>query len=474
MKSPKDYQVVIAGAGPGGTLLARQLASAGISVAVFELKSEGTLGHNWSDAVEKSALAAAGFDIPAVVDGRFKGKLVKSGEDDDNIFEPHRIDPLQIRFPDLSGATRSGVEFRYITTDRKVLGSRLAKQAGAAGAKIFYRHRVDGLIGNTDASLESIRVEGLIVTDMETGSTAEISADMVVDATGYLSQLRTKLAGAPEIRTAFSGGDLAYACRTVRRLDVKLAADDDLTDHYRYGAFKGYFWTHLHHKDSIDIGGGVREEPGRVDPLKVIGEMIAERPSITGEELRGGGGIVLVGKSPWSLAAPGFLAVGDAAGQVIPTTGCGVGGALTGALLAAETIQAALKKEACTMENLWPYNHLWFTRRGSHFAALAALKEILQDLSHEDLTFLMKKDIMSGNMLTPTINGIFEPPDLATMVSTLVNGITRPGLLMKLNRATTMGKKIFSHYRKYPEKWDGAAFAQWVKTAEHLFASING
>jgi flavin-dependent dehydrogenase len=54
MKDQKDFQVVIAGAGPGGALLARQLAAAGVSVAVYELKKEGTLGHNWSDAVEKA------------------------------------------------------------------------------------------------------------------------------------------------------------------------------------------------------------------------------------------------------------------------------------------------------------------------------------------------------------------------------------------------------------------------------------
>ena len=472
MNTQKDYQVVIAGAGPGGSLLARELASAGISVAVYELKKEGTLGHNWSDAVEKTSLAAAGFEIPAVVNSRFKGTLVKKGEQDDNLFEPHRIAPLQIRFPDLSGTTKNGVDFRYITTDRKVLGRRLAEQAAKAGAKYFYRHRADKLLGNTDGPLEDIRVEGLRVTDTETGLSTDVSADMVVDATGYLSVLRTGLSGAPAVGKKFAGGDLAYACRTVRRLDPKRAKKDDLTDHYRYGAFKGYFWTHVHHRDSIDIGGGVREEPGRIDPMTVIKEMIAQRPSVTGEELRGGGGIVLVGKSPWSLVAPGFAAVGDAAGQVIPTTGCGVGGAMDGALLAAETIKSALKSGGCSLEALWPYNFGWFSRRGNHFAALSALKEILQDLSHDEISFLMKKDIMSGEMLTPTINGIFEVPDLPTMIKTLVNGITRPGLLMKLNKATTMGKKIYKHYGKYPERWDSAAFGKWAGEAGKLFARI--
>ena len=87
MKNQMSFQVVIAGAGPGGALLARQLAAAGVSVAVYELKKEGTLGHNWSDAVETTATAAAGFEMPAVENGRYRGKLVKNSEEDGNLFE---------------------------------------------------------------------------------------------------------------------------------------------------------------------------------------------------------------------------------------------------------------------------------------------------------------------------------------------------------------------------------------------------
>ena len=474
MSAEKNYyQVVIAGAGPGGALLARELAVAGVSVAVYESKRAGALGHNWSDAVEISALAAAGFEIPEVDGDRYKGRLVKADEFDNNLFEPHRMARLQIRYPDLSGATRNAVDFRYITTDRQVLGRRLAEYAANAGAKIFYQHRAEALFGDTDGPLENIKVKGLRVKDKTSGGLIDVSAELVIDATGYLSLLRTGLAGATEINRKFSGGDLAYACRTVRRLDTKHAAADDLTDHYRYGAFKGYFWTHLHHQNTVDIGGGVREEPGRIDPKNVIREMIAERPSVGDEELRGGGGIVLVGKSPWSLVAGGFAAVGDAAGQVIPTTGCGVGGALTGAMLAAQVIRSALEGDGCNLKALWPYNRNWFVNRGAHFAALSALKDILQDLSHEEIAFLMRKDIMSGEMLTPTINGVFEAPDMPTMLKTLASGISRPRLLMRLNKATTLGRKIFKHYRKYPETWDRAAFRQWVEQTEKLFAKIS-
>lgn len=473
MQTRTHYQVVIAGAGPAGLLLAKKLCEQGISVAVYEPKPEYALGHDWSDAVEKSALASAGFKIPEVVDGRYVGKWVKTAEEDsNNLFEPHCINPLEIRSPDLSCTVPGGVAFRYITTDRKVLSRVLAEQATAAGAHVYYRHRVDKLLGNTTAILENIRVAGAHVTDLENERSFEMHADVTVDATGLGAMLRVRLSGAPEINRKFENSELAYACRTVRRLDPEKGDGDDLTDHYRYGAHKGYFWTHIHHKDSIDIGGGVSEMPDRIDPMLVIGEMIKARPSIMGEEIRGGGGAVLVGKSPLSLVASGFLCVGDSAGQVIPTTGCGTGSAMTSALLSAGVILAALQKGDCSIRALWPCNYVWFSGRGSHFAALSAIKDVLQKLSHEQVSFLMEKGIMNSKMLTPALNGVFEAPELRDMALSAASGFSRPGLLLKLSRANHIGKKIFRHYRNYPTHWEPAAFSGWTKKTRKLFEKL--
>jgi digeranylgeranylglycerophospholipid reductase len=470
----KDYQVVVAGAGPGGTLLARDLARAGVTVAVAEAGTEGETGHNWSDAVEKSALAEAGFDMPTLGPDGYEGALVKKDEQDANLFEPHAVRRLQIWAPDLSGKTRTDVDFRYITTDRVVLNRMLRQQAVEAGAHFFYEHQAEGLLGNLDAPLEGTVVDGLRMTDRGRQQITELHADVTVDATGYRSVLRTGLTAAASINRPYTKGDLAAVFRTVRQLDTAKTAQDNLTDHYRYGAYRGYFWTHKHHPDVIDVGGGVKEAPDRVNPRAIVEEMIRQRPSITAEELRGGGGTVLVGRSPYSLAASGFLVVGDAAGQVIPTTGCGVGGAMVGAMLAARTIMAALEQNNTRIDALWPYNRMWFggPGRGNHFAALAALKEILQDLNHAELAFLMRQDILSGEMLTPSINGIFEVPDINATLKTLIRGISRPGLLLQLNRATTMGKKIFRHYNRYPTAWEAKSFFAWVKKADDLFGRI--
>jgi len=62
-------------------------------------------------------------------------------------------------------------------------------------------------------------------------------------------------------------------------------------------------------------------------------------------------------------------------------------------------------------------------------------------------------------------------PDLPTMIKTVTRGIMRPGLLLKLNAATTAGTKIFKHYMAYPGRWDPVLFEAWKSKADGLFAS---
>ena len=143
-------------------------------------------------------------------------------------------------------------------------------------------------------------------------------------------------------------------------------------------------------------------------------------------------------------------------------------------MIAARTIIKAKKKRDFGLEALWGYNAGWFTGEGNgaHLAALGALKEILQGLSHEEISFLIRQDILSGEMLTPAINGVFAAPDAKTMMHTLKRGISRPAVLMKLNRATRAGSKIFRHYMNYPKAWDARSFAAWQSRAEAYFRGI--
>jgi len=466
----ESYTVVVAGAGPGGCIFARDLARAGVSVVVYEKGTLEDLGHNWSDAVERKALDEVGLAVPP--EGTVnRGELVKKFPGDpDGIFEEHSYPEMDVWAPDYSCSKK--IRFDYITTDRRALGKLLVDQAREAGADIRFRHEVVDIV-SSGSVLGEVQVTGVRVKDLETGKEEETSADVVADDTGFHAKLRTRLPASTGITRKFSDAEMAQVHRTVRRRDKDV--HDPMADHYRYGYQTGYQWVQFLNDDEIDTGAGVRHDPGNPDPKEIVEEFISRHPSITPEVVRGGGGLCLVGRSPSSLVAGGFVTIGDAGSQTIPMTGCGAGGAMVGGKLAARAVTAATREGRSDIASLWPYNYGWFVEsgRGAHYAGLTALRNSLQSLTHEEISFLFQKDIFNGEMLTPSINGIFLVPDLRTMASTLFKGLPNPGLLLKLNNATSIGTRILKHYMTYPEKWDVAAFETWRAKAERLFEKIG-
>lgn len=471
----KKLKVVVAGAGPGGCVLARDLAKAGIEVVVYEKGDFETLGHNWSDAVERIALQEVGLDVPqeATVN---KGALVKIPGEKTNepaIFEQHAYPQMEVWAPDLS--CKKQIHFRYITTDRRALGKLLANQARDAGAIIHSNHEVVEPLVSGGNTLSDVMVTGVKVKNLENNEETVVNADITVDDTGYNALLRTQLPKETCIANPFTDDEFAMVHRTVRKRDRTKVGEDPIIDHYRYGYQTGYQWVQELNDQEIDIGAGVKFNADVLSPKDTVEEFISRHPSITDEVVRGGGGKCLVGKSPFSLVTSGFMVLGDAASQTIPMTGCGAGGAMIGGKLAAETIIEAQSSGDTSIAALWSYNHKWYVRscRGANYAALTALRNILQKLPQEENSFLFRKDVFSGEMLTASINGIFQMPDLSLMIKTLVGCISKPGLLLTLNKATTIGTKLYKHYLNYPTVWNPMQFEKWKHKTEQLFAKVS-
>lgn len=472
---PNSLKVIIAGAGPGGCIMARDLAENSIDVTVYEKGNYESLGHNWSDAVERSALAAVGFNVP--VEGTLNSgpQVKRPGEEarSNAIFEAHAYPRMDVWAPDYS--CKKEIEFRYVTTDRRALGKLLVDQAEAAGAVFRFGHEVTAPVFESGIALGDICVTGVSVRDLESGSEQVVNADVTVDDTGFQSVLRSQLPAETGIAGEFTEDEFAMVFRTVRERDRAKAAADEIPDHYRYAYNTGYQWAQVLNDNEVDVGAGIKLNADVTSPRETVEEYISQHDSITETVVRGGGGHCLVGISPFSLVAGGFMVVGDAASQTIPMTGCGAGGAMVGGHLAAKTVLEALEKGRTDIDTLWSYNFDWFVNsgRGCNYAALTAIRNILQGVSNEDNAYLFRKDIFSEEMLTASINGIFLQPTLPVMIKTLLGCIGRPGLLLKLNRATTIGTKLYRHYLNYPKAWNPAAFEKWRQTSKQLFDLTN-
>lgn len=446
-------KICIAGAGPAGLTLARKLSENGFDVTVFDslTEHENIMRHDWSDAVEYSVLEQAGLPVPEMSGDHFTGAGVKSETNPDGLYEPHRIVTLPVYAPEYDGRATGGVDFRFVLLDRVALQKELLRMAREAGATVHFESPVTGLTGELGGGLENIRVRGIIVAGKEH------HCGLVIDATGHVSNLRSLL-GDPELSKAYAPEEFGHAFRTVRRYEKSGGKPSiPYKDHYCYGKHKGYFWIHFHNDHAVDIGGGIPEGQN-VNAQELVLDMVAGLPDVTREELRGGGGKVLVGVSPLALTATGFLAVGDAAGQTNPCNGCGVAGAVRGALLAADVVS----KGDFSLNALWEYNRLWFTGIGAHYAALGVMRRSFQAFSHEEVCFLMENGIMSGDVLTNILLGVYRPGTPGMALKVLRHAFNRRGLLSKLLAGDSASKARFKLYERYPAVWDRAAFEDWL------------
>jgi 2-polyprenyl-6-methoxyphenol hydroxylase-like FAD-dependent oxidoreductase len=57
-------KIIVAGLGHGGIAAAAMLAKRGFDVTVYEKKSEGTLGYDWTDIFAPAALGIAEMPMP--------------------------------------------------------------------------------------------------------------------------------------------------------------------------------------------------------------------------------------------------------------------------------------------------------------------------------------------------------------------------------------------------------------------------
>lgn len=465
-----EYKVIIIGAGPGGTILARELAAQGLAVDLYEKGRYEELGHDWSDAVELVALKAAGLQMPMLKDKQWVGELVKEQPGASGIFEKHAVPRLLLASPGLISSKE--VDFKMITTDRRRLAQLLVNQAVEAGAGVHYGQEGRKLLFREKEGYGPDRVEvfGVLVANLETGEEQELLANLVVESSGFSAVLRTSLPAETGLAAKFKSADFALVHREVRAYnpgsDLALA----VPDYYRYGFHTGYQWSHIHNDQSIDVGAGVKNEPGKPDPKDLIEEFINRHPAIGGVKLRGGRSLCIVGSPLTNFLANGFLVLGDAASTSVPTTGCGAGSAIMAALWAAEVISEAAAEGRNDLLRLWPVNVKFFLtdQRGASFAALSSLRAMLQNLTHDELDFLFENDLLDADTLQNAVNGSFKPPGLQKKIRALTGGITNLNLLLKLNKAVSTAVSLYNHYLAYPVQWNPERYRQWLEKAEKL------
>ena len=427
MSGTTATDVVVVGAGTAGCYAAATVAAAGSSVAVLERKSAEDAGHiacgdalkgadKFPDAIPKAKIAPA-FTNTDVDHGRFE--------------IPKEDTVLDIPVPG-----------ELAVIDRDAFGRLLIEGATGAGATFAYDTVVQSVIQDADG-----RVTGVEATHDRHPHT--YTADVVIDAAGALSILQDT--------ADFSGSmfdtnvTFQHFCSAYREI-IEVPEPVEWSDALVFKPTEraaGYLWYFPRTETTINAGLGFQmtEEPMTlVDDLR---RDLQSRPEFAGGEVIDKLGAALPTRRPYdSAVAPGYIAAGDAAGHVNPTTGGGIAGAAYAGQYAGEQAIAALDAGDVSEEMLWPYNERVMDHFGARYAGLDVYNILATAVDVDDLMGLLAS--LPGEKLAEALYSGTTSFGPRLLVKTAVDSFGYWRQILGFYRTKRVADELLGQYDTYP------------------------
>lgn len=334
-----ETDVLVVGAGPGGSTAAYHLARHGLDVTLVDRAS-----------FPREKVCGDGLTPRAVV------LLRRMGIDpEDARFERHRglriysrKVTLELPWPTLEDFPGYG-----LTMTRGVFDELLVRHAERAGARLC--ERTEAVAPITDRGW----VTGARVRDLERDEEVEVRARFVIASDGASS----RFAGQAGVRRDPSK-PIGIAARRYYRIEHHpgpwLEVWMDLWE--GESLLPGYGWLFPLPDGSVNLGAGLLntfKNFSNVSAQRVFDAFWRMLPAEWNVSEETAEGRVLSGPLPMGMsrtpaALPGMLVVGDAAGIVNPFNGEGIAYAMESAELAAELVFEALAKDRPGIAHLYP------------------------------------------------------------------------------------------------------------------------
>jgi geranylgeranyl reductase family protein len=443
-----ERDVVVVGAGTAGCYAAATIANAGLDVGVLDRKSPDDAGHiACGDALKGAS------DFPkAIPKSQIEPAFTNTDVDHGRFEIPQEDTVLEIPVPG-----------ELAVIDRLEYGKLLIEGAEDAGATFHYDTVVQDVIQDDAGTVTG-------VTAMREGEAATYEADIVIDGAGALSILQDKADfDQATFDTNVTYSQFCSAYREIVETEEPVPWDDALVFKPTDRA-AGYLWYFPRTETEINVGLGfqMNEEPMELaEDLKADMATRSEFENATVEDKLGA---ALPTRRPYdSAVAPGFMAVGDAAGHVNPTTGGGIAGAAYAGQYAGEqAVEAIEAGEAADEAALWQYNERVMDHFGARFAALDVYNIFTTAVEVDDLMGLLAA--LPATKLAEALYSGSTDIGLGLKLKTALKSYGHWRLIYDLYRTKQAADDLLSLYESYPTSPE--EFTDWQAERDALMDDI--
>ena len=342
-----DYDIIVVGAGPAGSMAARFAAEQGVSVLMLEKDRDVGYPVRCGEAISKAGIE----------------EFITSDEK----WIAAKISKFSLNAPDGSEVIVEFGDAGYVL-ERRIFDYELARTAAEAGVDILTHAYVNGLLSE-NGIVSGVKYE-------YNGEQKEVKSKIVIAADGVESRVG-RWAG---LKTHIDFRDMESAVQiTAANIPV-----DQNTLYFYFGkdvAPNGYFWVFPKGNKKANIGLGVSGLIGKNKSAQsflddFMNKHYPHAPVLT--KIAGG---VPCSITLDKISAPGIMLVGDAARQVNPLSGGGIASGMIGGKIAGTIAGEAIKQNK--LDHILTYDKAWHERLGKRHETFNRIKEGVYNFSDE-------------------------------------------------------------------------------------------
>jgi electron-transferring-flavoprotein dehydrogenase len=442
----ETYDIVVVGGGTTGAFAAATAADEGLDVVILERKSKEEAGHiACGDAIKGKSTFPDVIDLEYLKDEAFINQDITRA-----VFENPGGGTVDIPF----GETGAVI-------DRKRYGEVILEEAQRLGADTHFDTVVQDVIQDEEGRVTGVKA-------IRNDSPKTYQAAVTIDGAGALSVLQDKA----DLGDATFDTNVSYTqfCSAYREI-VEVQQEPEWSDAIVFKPTKelGYLWYFPRGGTEINAGLGFQMNKEPMELVDVLRRDLENRPEFEDATVRDKLGAALPTRRPYdSATAPGFIAAGDSAAHVNPTTGGGIPGAAKSAHWAAQRAVEAITEGDVGEANLWAYNQEVLTGFGKRFAAVDLYN--IWGGAHDVGELVEIVSAMPGQQLADAMSKGEASMNLGLKIKTILRTFGHWSTLYELYQIREKAGELKSHYEEYPSSPDG--FDAWRSRRDDILDRV--